>query len=101
VAIILSPSWANVPGYPVKHLRRLNASHVVLSHFNNAFEEDFDRVLSLAGKDLVDMGELLREVQQSYASASGAYPRFCKVHLPAITEFPERGRSRNVIRLQP
>ncbi len=101
VAIVLAPSAKNVRGYPAEHLGRLRARHVVLSHFNTFVREDPDEQLSLMGKDLVKMPELMRDVQAAFAGEGAAdYPEFEKLHIPAVTRVGADGRARNVVQIR-
>ena len=99
VAIILAPSADNVRGYPEQHLARLQPRHIVFSRFNTFAKEDPDEQLSLAGIDFVKMPKLSRDVQATFALMEQDYPRFEKLHIPAITVMEPRGTPRNVLRI--
>ncbi len=100
VAIILAPSADNIPGYPEKHLARLRARQLVLSHFNTFVREDPDEQLAIAGRDVVKMPKLSRDLQAAFARNPTEYPEFEKLHIPAITRIEGDGRVRNVIRIR-
>jgi L-ascorbate metabolism protein UlaG (beta-lactamase superfamily) len=100
VAIILAPTADNVRGYPEEHLAVMKPRHVVLSHFNTFFKDDPDQQLTLAGVDFVKMPKLSRDVQATFARNAATYPKFERLHIPAITVVGEAGTTRNVTRLR-
>lgn len=97
VAILTAASHLNVPGYPEQHLSRLRPRHIVLNHFNTFMAEKPDEQLAILGRDFVKLGRITRDVQATFARASGTYPEFEALHIPAITRMESKDRSRNVL----
>ncbi len=76
VAILCVPGWKNVTGYPGRFLQRLKPRVVVLSHFDNMFQErrNVRQVIMTA-----DLGGFLRETKRCTD-----YPGFERIEVPDV-----------------
>lgn len=79
IAILCVPGWRNVKGYPDEVIRRLKPRHIVLSHFDNFFQEDFAKPEVVPTADLQDF---LQTVQNA-----ADYPEFENICVPAVDTF--------------
>lgn len=76
VAILCVPGWKNVKGYPVEVIKRLRPRHIVLSHFDDFFQEDSARHEVVATAHLQ---EFLQTVQDA-----ADYPELESICVPAV-----------------
>ena len=94
LAFVSVPPADAGPEYPIGILRKMASSHLVLTHFNNFFDEDLDQALSAGG---FGIRPLIRKVQGSFAADPGAYPRFEAFLVPTPAMISADGVVRNVI----
>ena len=76
VAILCVPSFEKAKGYPEKFVEELNARHIVLSHYNDFFDDDYANPRTNPG---ADVQEFLRRVQDA---ARGTPIE--KIHVPDV-----------------
>lgn len=78
VAILCVPGWKNTPGYPGEFLQRLRPRVVVLSHFDNMFQEikGLEQVVPTA-----DFSGFMKEIKRHID-----YPEFERLVVPDVDE---------------